>query len=150
MRQHGCVPNANTCNKLIIGLCRVGRFVVAQNLIDHKRNQGISPGEDVYNSILSCLCELGMYDDAVMVVDLMINSSQLPYPDSYRQLICRFYDQGDKEKAETTSGNLLRCCYNCDEVAWKILVDGLLEKGLADRCTDIFKYHGKNGLPAPP
>ncbi|KAE8701146.1 hypothetical protein F3Y22_tig00110548pilonHSYRG00354 [Hibiscus syriacus] len=140
MRRHGCVPKANTYNKLIIGHCRVGRFVEEQKLIDHTRDQGIYPGEDVYNSILSCSCELGVFDDA----------SQLPHLDSYRQLICGLYDQGDKEKAEKTFGNLLRCGYNCDEVAWKILVDGLLRKGLADRCTDISSIMEKMGCQLHP
>ncbi|KAE8704940.1 hypothetical protein F3Y22_tig00110432pilonHSYRG00125 [Hibiscus syriacus] len=140
MRQHGCVPNINTYKKLINELCRVGRFLVAQKLIGHMRDQGISPGEDVYNSLLRCFCELEMYDDA----------TTLPHLDSYRQLIRGRYDQGDKDKAETIFGDLLRCGYNCDEVAWNILIDGLLKKGLADRCTELLIIMEKMGFQLHP
>lgn len=150
MQEHGCTPDVNTYAKLIMGLCKVDRFGVALQLFDHMQEQGLSPNEDIYNSLLSCCCKLGILDEAVAMLNHMINSGQLPHLESCKQLVCGLYDDGNKEKAEAVFVSLLGCGYNNDEVAWKILIDGFLKKGLADMCSELLTVMEKRGFQLHP
>ncbi|KAF2285308.1 hypothetical protein GH714_042350 [Hevea brasiliensis] len=99
--------------------------------------QGMCPSEDIYNSLLNCCCELGMYGDAVRLAEAMMEDGHLPLLESLNSLVCRLYDEGNKVKAKVLFCNLLHCGYNYDEVAWKILIDGLLKNGLTDGCSEL-------------
>ncbi|KAJ9171112.1 hypothetical protein P3X46_019160 [Hevea brasiliensis] len=129
MLEHGCSPNANTYGKLIIGLCEMGRMGVAQRLFDHMHERGICPNEDIYNSLLDCCCELGMYGDAVRLADAMIECGHLPLLELKQFSVICFIFFG----------------YNDDEVAWKILIDGLLKMGLADVCSELLSIMEREG-----
>ncbi|GMY17356.1 pentatricopeptide repeat-containing protein At5g65560 [Fagus crenata] len=144
MVEWGCVPNVNTYGKLIIGLCKIGRLEVAKRLFNHMQERGMSPTEDINNSLLNCCCVLEMYDEAIRLVDTMVELGHLPHLEFYRLLVCGLYDEGNKEKAESVFCKLLHCGYNNDEVAWKLLIDGLLKRGLINRCSELFKSYAQS------
>ncbi|XP_021906463.1 pentatricopeptide repeat-containing protein At5g65560-like [Carica papaya] len=150
MLEHGCTPNVNTYGKLIIGLCKVGRLGVAQRLFNHMKERGISPSEDIFNSLLSCCCEMQMYGEAIKLVDDMVYHDYLPQLESCKHLVCGLYEEGDKDKANAVFCKLLHCEYNHDEVAWKLLIDGLLKKGLIDTCSEMLDVMEKKGWQINP
>ncbi|KAL0363152.1 UNVERIFIED_CONTAM: Pentatricopeptide repeat-containing protein [Sesamum calycinum] len=47
------------------------------------------------------------------------------------------YDKGNDETAKATFYRLLHCGYNYDEVAWKVLIDGLLKRGFVNGCSEL-------------
>lgn len=75
----------------------------------------------------------------------MLTQGFLPRLELYKLLICGLYDDGNNDKAKTTFFRLLDCGYNNDEVAWKLLIDGLLKRGLVDRCSELLDIMEKNG-----
>ena len=109
------------------------------------REGGISPSEIIHNSLLSSCCKLGMFGEAVTLLDSMMECSHLAHLESYKLLICGLFEQMNKEKAEAVFCSLLRCGYNYDEVAWKVLIDGLAKTGYVDQCSELLNLMEKNG-----
>ncbi|KAH0678699.1 hypothetical protein KY284_019784 [Solanum tuberosum] len=144
MVEHRCPLNTNIFSSLTTGLCREGRLEEALRLLDHMQSCGISPGENIYTSMVNCCCKLKMYEDATRFLDTMLTQGFLPHLESYKLLVCGLYDDGNNEKAKTTFFRLLGCGYNNDEVAWKLLIDGLLKRGLVDRCLELLDIMEKN------
>jgi pentatricopeptide repeat protein len=85
MLEHCCAPNANTYEKLIVGLCKEGRLEVAQRLYDHMRDRGISPSENIYHSLVN-YCHLQVYGEATMLLDTMIEDGYFPTLESSKFL----------------------------------------------------------------
>lgn len=146
MTEHGCTPDAITYGVLIAGLCKEGRLEQAQKLVDHMKESGFSLTEYIYNSVLKCCCKLGMYEEAVRLVDAMVENDFLPHLTSYKLLVLGLYDERKTEKAKAVFCTLLRCGYHNDEVAWKVLFDGLLKRGLIDRFTELLDIMEKKGF----
>ncbi|KAK1311589.1 Pentatricopeptide repeat-containing protein [Acorus calamus] len=70
--------------------------------------------------------------------------------ESYKLLICGFCEDGDVIKAKLVFHSLLNCGYNNDEIAWKILIDGLLKSGHVNQCSELLVLmEGKNCQPSP-
>ncbi|KAK7407187.1 hypothetical protein VNO78_08889 [Psophocarpus tetragonolobus] len=145
MVECGIAPHINTYHKLIRGLCRVGRLDVAFHLYHHMRGSEISPSESIHNSLLSSCCKLGMFGEAVTLLDSMMECSHLAHLESCKLLICGLFEQKNTEKAEAIFCSLLSCGYNYDEVAWKVLIDGLAKSGYVDKCSEFLNLMKKNG-----
>ncbi|KAK6923849.1 Pentatricopeptide repeat [Dillenia turbinata] len=141
MVEHGCSPSLNTYGALISELCKEGRLQEAENLFSHMKNKGMSSSEEILNSLLCCRCKLGLYDQSLKLVDDMIEHNILPHLESCRLLLCGLYDKGEKGKAKTVFSTLLHCDYNHDEVAWKLLIDGLLTRGFIDEYSELLNYN---------
>ncbi|KAG2404924.1 Pentatricopeptide repeat-containing protein [Vigna angularis] len=150
MVEHGCKPNVNTYSKLITGLCRVGRLNVALKLLNDLQEGGMSPSELIYNELLRCCCELKLYEEALSLLYDMNKNGHLAHLESYKLLICGLCDEGKKAMAESVFHTLLCCQYNYDEVAWKVLIDGLLKNGYNDECSMFLKSMEKKGCQLHP
>ncbi|KAL0291174.1 UNVERIFIED_CONTAM: Pentatricopeptide repeat-containing protein [Sesamum angustifolium] len=150
MKQHGCAPNLNTYNALITGLCRERRLEEAWRLVDHSKQCGISPSEDIYNKLVECCCNKRMYEEAVDLIDVMLKHGFLPHLECFKRLVCGLYDDGNDEKAKATFYRLLHCGYNYDEVAWKVLIDGLLQRGFVNGCSELVNVMEKSGCTIDP
>ncbi|PQQ11788.1 pentatricopeptide repeat-containing protein [Prunus yedoensis var. nudiflora] len=117
---HGCAPSTNTYEKLIVGLCKEGRL------------------------------DLQVYGEASILVDVMIKDGYLPTLESSTLLVCGLLDEEKTEKAKAVFRTLLRCGYNYDEVAWKVLLDGLLKRGLVNICSELVSIMEKMGCQLHP
>lgn len=67
----------------------------------------------------------------------MIECGFQPHLESYQLLILGFCSEGQFEKAKSLFCDLLELGYSHDEVAWKILNDGLLKVGYVDICSQL-------------
>lgn len=150
MTKHGCAPTISTYNTFIDGFCQRGQIKEAQLLIDHMRHGGIQPGEVISNSIIKCCCMLELYAEAFQLINNMVTMGELPHLESFKLLICGLYEKGHKDQAEAIFCSLLRCGYNNDEIAWKVLIDGLQKKGLVDSCSELIKVMESNGCHPKP
>lgn len=103
-----------------------------------------------YNALVCCCCEKGEYREAKKMTEAMIKHGHLPRLESSKLLICGLYDQEDEEEAEHFFRSLLVCGYNHDELAWKLLVDGLLKKGFVKRCSDLLQVMERKGCQLHP
>lgn len=59
----------------------------------------------------------------------MVSCGHLPYLASYQLLHSELCEEGSFDEPKSVFISLLLKGYSCDEIAWKILIDTLLEKG---------------------
>ncbi|KAK9085926.1 hypothetical protein Sjap_026337 [Stephania japonica] len=147
MIEHDCPPTMNTFDVLIAGFCKERRLEEVQNLFLYMNERGLVPNEKIYTSLVNCLCKLEMYKEALIKVDMMADCGYQPCLESYKLLVCGFYDKGKSEEAKKVFCSLLGCEFNHDEIAWKILIDGLLKKGFVDRCTELLDFMEEKNCP---
>ncbi|KAJ9691529.1 hypothetical protein PVL29_013645 [Vitis rotundifolia] len=150
MVEHGCTIDVSIYGALITGFCQNERLEEAQGLVHHMKERGMSPSEDIYNSLLDCCCKLGVYAEAVRLVDVMVENGLLPLLESYKLLVCGLYIEGSNEKAKAVFHGVLSCGYNYDEVAWKVLIDGLLKRDLVDECSELLDIMEEKGCQPNP
>jgi len=60
-------------------------------------------------------------------------------------LICKLYEEGEKERVNSVFEKLLRCGYCDDEIAWKILIDGVLKQGFVEGFCELFQVMETSG-----
>ena len=85
-----------------------------------------------------------------MLVDTMIEHGYLPALESCKLLICGLFDEQNNEKAKAVFCSVLRCGYNYDEVAWKLILDGLIKKGHVNRGSELVGIMEKMGCQLHP
>lgn len=146
MVDHGCTPDEHSYEKLILGMCKVENVGIAQRLLDQMVKRGMPPSEMVSNALLSCFCKLQKHEEAAKVVEDMIWSGQSPELEFCKMVILRLYEGGENERARSFFQKLLRCGYYFDdEIAWKILIDGVLKQGHVDAFSELFQAMQENG-----
>uniref|UniRef100_A0A0A9HEF8 PROP1-like PPR domain-containing protein n=1 Tax=Arundo donax TaxID=35708 RepID=A0A0A9HEF8_ARUDO len=99
--------------------------------------KGISPNEEIYTVLIKCCCDTKLFKKALSFVGDMIECGFQPHLESYQYLIMGLCDEGDCDKAESLFCDLLGMDYSHDEVAWKILNDGLLKASHVDICSRL-------------
>lgn len=67
----------------------------------------------------------------------MVEFGYIPHLESYRCLLLGLCSEGDYEKAKYEFRELLLRGYNCDEIAWKILFEGVLGEGHANVLSEM-------------
>lgn len=144
MVKRGCEPKVNTFDALTAGFCKERRIEEALKLVNHMLTNGIPPNESIYTSLVNCLCYLKMFDKALTLVNTMVENGILVDLESYKLLICGLYEDGKHEKGKEVFCGLLDG-YNSDEVAWTILLDGLLKHGLVKRYFELVDVMEKKG-----
>ncbi|KAM1873335.1 hypothetical protein ACFX13_007183 [Malus domestica] len=147
---HGCAPNMNTYGELIVRFCKERNLQVAQRLYNHMKDTGISPNEGIYNSLVNYCCQMQVYGEAAMLVHTMIEHGYLLALESCKLLVCGLFDEEDDEKAKAVFCSMLRCGYNYDEVAWKLLLDGLVKRGHLNRGSELLTIMEKMGCQLHP
>ncbi|CAH8276014.1 unnamed protein product [Arabidopsis lyrata] len=150
MVDHGCTPDENSYEKLILGMCKVENLGIAQRLFDQMEKRGMAPSEMVSNALLCCFCKLQKHEEAAKLVEDMICSGQSPELEYCKMVILRLYEGGGKERGRSVFQKLLRCGYYDDEIAWKILIDGMLKQGHIDAFSELFQAMQKNGCHFSP
>lgn len=114
------------------------------------KDRQISPSQDIYHSLINCCCQLQVYGEAAILLDTMIEVGYLPTLESSKLLVCGLFNEDNIEKAKAIFCSLLRCGYNFDEVAWKVLHDGLLKRGLVNRCSELITIMEQMGCKLHP
>lgn len=99
MVEHGCAPDAKCYEKLVLGMCKVENLGIAQRMLDQMEKRGMLPSEIVFDALLSCCCKLQKYGEAAKVMKDMICSGQSPELKCSQKVICRLYEEGEKERA---------------------------------------------------
>uniref|UniRef100_A0A1J3GJM1 Pentatricopeptide repeat-containing protein n=1 Tax=Noccaea caerulescens TaxID=107243 RepID=A0A1J3GJM1_NOCCA len=150
MVDHGCTPDASCYEKLIFGMCEVGNLGIAQTLLEEMETRGmpLPPSEMVSNALLGCCCKLQKHEEAAKVVENMICSGQSPELEYCKRVILNLYRGGAKERGRSVFKKLLRCGYYYDdEIAWKILIDGVLKEEHvdADAFSEMFQAMQEHG-----
>ena len=80
----------------------------------------------------------------------MIGCGYLPHLDSYHLLLSGLCDDGDFGRAKSMFCDLIGMDYNCDEITWRILIDGLLKKGHVYMCYEMLSImEERHCLPSP-
>jgi pentatricopeptide repeat protein len=126
-------------------LCRVDRLEEAKHFFMGMQNANLTPSEDVYTSIIDCCCRLKILTDALTLLDSMTKSGYLPHLESYRIIISSLCEGGNFRTAKEVFGDLLLKESNYDEIVWKILIYGLLQKGSVAEFSSllsVMKEHG--------
>jgi len=131
MNQNNCPPNVFTYNALISGFCRVERWEEAKWSLSRMKEGGLPPNKDIYTSLISCCCKLSLYSEAASHMNSMVECGYIPHLESYRFL-------RNFEKAKSVFRESLERGYNFDEIAWKILLEGVLGEGHANAFSEMF------------
>ncbi|KAF8081969.1 hypothetical protein N665_0854s0009 [Sinapis alba] len=147
MVEHGVTPNAKSYEMLIKGICETGNLRVAEKVLERMQQEEevISPSESTLNALLGCCCKLEMYKEAAKVVDEMICVGHLPQLESCKILICGLYKNGENERGAWVFKNLIQCGYYHDEIAWKIVIDGVGKQGLMEAFDELFTVMEESG-----
>jgi pentatricopeptide repeat protein len=137
MVKHGLNPTKMAYSSFIRGFCKAMRLREAYELLNHMRGKGISPDEELYTMLIKCCCDTKFFKRALSFVGDMVECGFQPKLESYQYLIVGLCDEEDFDKAESLFSDLLGMDYNHDEVAWKVLNDGLLKAGHVDICSQL-------------
>jgi pentatricopeptide repeat protein len=137
MVKHGLNPTKMTYSSIIAGFCKAMRLREACELLDHMCGKGISPNEEIYTMLIKCCCDTKFFKKALSFVSNMVECGFQPKLESYQYLMVGLCNEEDFDKAESLFNDLLGMDYNHDEVAWKVLNDGLLKAGHVDICSQL-------------
>ncbi|CAA0339448.1 unnamed protein product [Arabidopsis thaliana] len=135
MLEQNLVPDLITYNTLIAGQCSSGNLDSAYRLLSLMEESGLVPNQRT----------LQKYEEAAKVVEDMICNGHSPQLEFCKMLICKLYEEGEKERANSVFEKLLRCGYCDDEIAWKILIDGVLKQGFVEGFCELFQVMETSG-----
>ncbi|KAJ8466190.1 hypothetical protein OPV22_028742 [Ensete ventricosum] len=108
---------------------------VVLELFEEMAKQGFTPTAKSYSCLVKSFCKLDRLEEAKSLLFHMQETCKAP-----RSL--------DEAKSVFTS--LLSRGYNCDEIAWKILIDALLRKGHVDMCSNFLTIMEENHCAPSP
>ncbi|CAD5317452.1 unnamed protein product [Arabidopsis thaliana] len=164
MLENGLMPNVITYNALIKGFCKKNVHK-AMGLLSKMLEQNLVPDLITYNTLIAGQCSSGNLDsayrllslmeesglvpnqrtEAAKVVEDMICNGHSPQLEFCKMLICKLCEEGEKERVNSVFEKLLRCGYCDDEIAWKILIDGVLKQGFVEGFCELFQVMETSG-----
>ncbi|CAH2038072.1 unnamed protein product [Thlaspi arvense] len=151
MVQH---PDLKCYQQLTMGLCAADKLGIAQRLLD--QIQGLDQMDEMQGPrrrmVFEQLLTQHEYEEAANIVEDMICSRHVVDLKDCKTLICGLFEHGKKERAIQVFYKLLQCdCYYDDEIAWTILIRGVLRKhGLAGAFSQLFQAMRKSGSHLSP
>jgi pentatricopeptide repeat protein len=90
--------------------------------------------------LIDCCFEAELYGKVLGFMGSMKELGFKPRLHSYQQLIVGFCEQGAFEEAKTAFCELIDLEINHDEVAWEVLIEGLLKRGQVPECCKSFVH----------
>jgi hypothetical protein len=78
-----------------------------------------------------------MYPDAWALLCSMIGHGFIPHLMSYKHLLSGLTDEGQVDTAKEIFRDSRWKDYNPDEIAWKVIIDGLIRKGHSYMCHEM-------------
>ncbi|KAJ4763946.1 Pentatricopeptide repeat-containing protein [Rhynchospora pubera] len=145
MINYGCTPDVTTYFHLIEGFCKAGRLEEANTLFNTMKEKDISPNENIFNILVNCCFETKSYQTGLGFMGAMRELGFQPRLDSYRRLIVGFCEEGLFGEAKTAFCELLGLKKNHDEVAWEILIEGLVKQGNVSECYELLSVMEEEG-----
>jgi len=121
-------------------LCKVDRLEEAKSFLVGMQSANLTPSEDVYTCMIECCYRMKLLKEALRFLDSMVERGYLPRLESYRFIICALCEEGSFHTAKSIFGDMLSKEYNCDEIVWKILIDGLLQNGNTADCSRLLSF----------
>ncbi|KAF4359378.1 hypothetical protein F8388_009832 [Cannabis sativa] len=79
VKQVGCVPDKETYDILIDGLCREGKFIEANRVLEEMLIKSYWPCVDTFNIVIRGLCSVSRQYESVMLLEEMINQDGHEY-----------------------------------------------------------------------
>lgn len=134
LSEYGVELNLDLFRTLISGLCREGKWQEAHNLYKSMEDNCLLPDEEIYKSLLLVLAKNYKVDLALFILNEMAVRGFEPSMTGYRLLICALCNLNRREEASHLFESMLPQQWSPDEIAWTILIDGLLKEGEADLC----------------
>ncbi|KAL0340108.1 UNVERIFIED_CONTAM: Pentatricopeptide repeat-containing protein [Sesamum radiatum] len=77
-RQVCCVPDKETYEYLVDGLCCDGKYMEASRILEKMLINSYWPGDEIYNKLIRGLCLIGKPYKAVMWLEEMISQAKIP------------------------------------------------------------------------
>ncbi|CAN4076261.1 unnamed protein product [Withania somnifera] len=115
----GCIPDINTSNEIIHGLCRANRIHEAAKLIDRMLLRGFTPDTITYGFSMHAFCQTGRVDEA-------------------RVLLNKASEQNNVLFNTLMNGyNMLIKGYQPDVYTYNILIRGLCKR---ESCLQLMKF----------
>jgi pentatricopeptide repeat protein len=95
MQKCGCKPNAVTYNTLVTGLCKLGRWRDANELVQDMPRRGCPPDVVTYRMLFDGLCAAGEFHEANRVLCEMVVKGFAPSKDGVMKFVEGIEKQGD-------------------------------------------------------
>ncbi|WOL20634.1 pentatricopeptide repeat-containing protein [Canna indica] len=87
MVKAGILPDVETLNYLIKGLCEIGCLDLAINQFQRMSLKRCGPNDQTFEIIIKALCTSGRSDEAVMIMNHMLELGCTPHPNLYYNVI---------------------------------------------------------------
>ncbi|GJY00286.1 probable serine/threonine-protein kinase PBL15 [Tanacetum coccineum] len=124
--EKGVFPSLNTCNFLMSGLVKVGRFRKSYELFDVLR-KGVEPDVYLFTNAINGLCKDGKVKEGMGVLLEMEKSGVLPNVVTYNNVIHGFCKVGDLDGAFRVKDKMVEKGVSPSVVTYSVLINGLLK-----------------------
>ncbi|GJS18915.1 pentatricopeptide repeat-containing protein [Tanacetum coccineum] len=124
--EKGVFPSLNTCNFLMSGLVKVGRFRKSYELFDVLR-KGVEPDVYLFTNAINGLCKDGKVKEGMGVLLEMEKSGVLPNVVTYNNVIHGFCKVGDLDGAFRVKDKMAEKGVSPSVVTYSVLINGLLK-----------------------
>ncbi|KAL0413909.1 UNVERIFIED_CONTAM: putative pentatricopeptide repeat-containing protein, mitochondrial [Sesamum radiatum] len=142
----GISPNTVTYNSVLQGLCNLGKWKDAKDLITEMVDHKVSLNVITFNILVDAFCKEGMVKEAEVVVEIMMQRNISPDVVTYNALIDGYSLVGQIDKArqvfDSMPGRGLKPCV----ISYNSLINGYCKKGKVEEAWLLFLEVPHNGL----
>ncbi|KAL2488274.1 Pentatricopeptide repeat-containing protein [Forsythia ovata] len=124
-------------NFLISGLCRVGRILEADNLIQEMVKHGLTPSSHICSSIIEHFCKDHNFDQCLEWIKRLLDYGCIPSFASYSAVIVGLHNEGEFQNAQWLICNLLRTAGIEDQTSVLPYIEFLLEGDEPCKCFEL-------------
>ncbi|XP_059626248.1 pentatricopeptide repeat-containing protein At3g07290, mitochondrial [Cornus florida] len=134
----GC-PIVDLYNLLVMGLCKVGRILEANDLIQDMVRQGLFPDKAVCSFIIEHYYRERKYDYCLELMKLSLSKGFVPSFASYHSLIVGLRNEGKFPEAQSLVSDLLSYAGIEDKVAFTPYIEFLTKEDEPHKCLEVLK-----------
>jgi pentatricopeptide repeat protein len=95
MLKSGCKADAVSYNTLVAGLCKLGRWRDANELVEDMPRRGCAPDVVTYRMLFDGMCAAGEFHEADQVLDEMVFKGFSPSKEGARKFVQGIEREGD-------------------------------------------------------
>uniref|UniRef100_A0A0D9ZVK8 Pentacotripeptide-repeat region of PRORP domain-containing protein n=1 Tax=Oryza glumipatula TaxID=40148 RepID=A0A0D9ZVK8_9ORYZ len=101
MQKGGCKPDSVSYNTLVGGLCKMGRWRDASELVEDMPRRGCRPDVVTYRRLFDGICDAGGFSEARRVFNEMVFKGFAPSKDGVRKFVGWIEREGDAASLES-------------------------------------------------